>query len=79
MCVYIYIYTHTHTHTQTHTGCPGGNVSDFGRMFLNPLNAELNPIFHLLLLFGAQHILHVSRIRAKLKHTDITKNTYIRS
>jgi len=79
MCVYIYIHTHTHTHTQTHTGCPGGNVSDFGRMFLNPLNAELNPIFHLLLLFGAQHILHVSRIRAKLKHTDITKNTYIRS
>jgi len=30
---------------------------------LNPLNAELNPIFHLLTLLGAHHILHVSRIR----------------
>jgi len=32
-----------------YTGCPGGNVPDFGRMFL------------------------------RLKYTDITKNTYIRS
>ena len=32
-----------------YTGCPGGNVPDFGRMFL------------------------------KLKYTDITQNTYIRS
>ena len=29
---------------------------------LNPLNAELNPIYHLLALLGAHHILHVSRI-----------------
>jgi len=29
----------------------------------NPLNAELNPICHLLALVGAHHILHVSRIR----------------
>jgi len=28
----------------------------------NPLNAELNPICHLLALFGDHHILHVSRI-----------------
>ena len=28
---------------------------------LNPLNAELNPIFPLIALFGAHHILHVSR------------------
>ena len=27
------------------------------------LNAELNPIFHLLVLLGAHHILHVSRVR----------------
>jgi hypothetical protein len=27
------------------------------------LNAELNPICHLLALLGARHILHVSRIR----------------
>jgi len=31
----------------------------------NPLNAELNPICHLLTLLGAHHILHVSRIRVK--------------
>jgi hypothetical protein len=30
---------------------------------LNPLNAKLNPISHLLALLGAHHILHVSRIR----------------
>jgi len=29
----------------------------------NPLNAQLNPICHLLALLGAHHILHVSRIR----------------
>ena len=32
---------------------------------LNPLNAELNPIFHLLALLGAHHILHVSRVIVK--------------
>ena len=37
--------------------------------FLNPLNAELNPIRHLLALVGARHIVHVSRIR--VKHTKI--------
>jgi hypothetical protein len=31
----------------------------------NPLNAELNPIRHLLALVGAHHIVHVSRIRVK--------------
>ena len=31
----------------------------------NPLNAQLNPICHLLALLGAHHILHVSRIRVK--------------
>jgi len=30
---------------------------------LNTLNAELNPIFHLLALLGAHPILHISRIR----------------
>jgi hypothetical protein len=33
---------------------------------LNPLNAELNPICHLLALLGARHLLHVSRIRVKI-------------
>ena len=32
---------------------------------INPLNAGLNPICHLLDLFGGHHILHVSRIRVK--------------
>jgi len=32
---------------------------------INPLNAELNPICHLLALLGAHHILHVGRIRVK--------------
>ena len=31
-------------------------------MYLNHLNAELNPICHLLALLEAHHILHVSRI-----------------
>ena len=32
---------------------------------LNPLNAELNPICHLLALLGTHHILHINRIRVK--------------
>jgi hypothetical protein len=38
-------------------------------MFLNPLNAELNPICHLLAL-GAHHILHVGRIRINVVAVD---------
>ena len=33
--------------------------------YINPLNAELNPICCLLALLGAHHFLHVSRIRVK--------------
>jgi len=33
----------------------------------NPLNAELNPICHLLTLLEAHHILHVNRIRVKVQ------------
>jgi len=33
---------------------------------LNPLNAKLNPICHLLELLGAHHILHISRIRVNI-------------
>jgi hypothetical protein len=36
----------------------------------NPLNAELNPICHLLALLGARHILHISRIWVNL-HVSI--------
>jgi hypothetical protein len=31
--------------------------------YFNPINAELNPICHLLALLGAHPILYVSRIR----------------
>jgi hypothetical protein len=33
---------------------------------INPLDAELNPICHLVALLGAHHILHVSKIRVNL-------------
>jgi len=39
----------------------------FIRYLINPLNAELNPICHLLALLGAHPILHISRIRVKLQ------------
>ena len=32
----------------------------------NPLNAELEPIRHLLALVGVRHIVHVSRIRVNV-------------
>ena len=41
-------------------------------LFLNPLNAELNPIRHLVALVGARHIVHVSRIRVKVIHQLLT-------
>ena len=44
------------------TQSTGSTVPDI----LNPLNAELNPIRHLLALVGARHIVHVSRIRVNL-------------
>jgi hypothetical protein len=37
-------------------------------MMINPLNAELNPIRHLLVLAGAHHFVHVSRVRVKEKY-----------
>jgi len=36
-------------------------------MVTNPLKAELNPLCNLLALLGAHHIIHVSRIRVKLR------------
>ena len=39
----------------------------------NPLNAELNPICHLLALLGAHHILHVSRIRVNVRRSHTFK------
>ena len=43
------------------TGCATQCILGFEP--INTLNAELNPICHLLALLGAHHILHVSSIR----------------
>jgi len=54
---------------QTPGNCPKRSKLQFQEaphfIAFNPLNAELNPICHLLALLGAHHILHVSRIRVK--------------
>ena len=43
----------------------GTPVLYIGRTVLNTLNAELNPICHLLALLGSHLIFHISRIRVK--------------
>ena len=35
--------------------------------FINPLNAELNPMCHMLAILGAHHIFHISGLRVKQK------------
>ena len=46
-----------------------GTVDNFRNLTdLNPLNAELNPIRHLLALVGDRHIVHVSRIRVNNRY-----------
>ena len=45
------------------------NYVEYKHIFLpliNPLNAKLNPICHLLALLGAHHIFHVSGLRVKV-------------
>ena len=42
---------------------PASGIPSF---IINPLNAELNPIRHLLALVGPRHIVHVSRIRVNV-------------
>ena len=43
----------------------GDTVGLWNSAWFNPLNAELNPICHLLALLGAHYILHVTRVRVK--------------
>jgi len=43
-----------------------GRIEFLNLKWLNPLNAELNPICYLLALLGAHHFLHVSKIKVKL-------------
>ena len=40
--------------------------------WFNPLNAELNPICHLLALLGGATIVVVSRLRVKVKELEIS-------
>jgi hypothetical protein len=40
----------------------------YNNVTINPLNAKLNPVCHLLALLGARPILHVSRIRVKAEN-----------
>ena len=56
--------------------------SKFGNLVIhvfNPLNAELNPIRHLIALVGARHIVHVSRIGVKNNKDlcNLSTHTYI--
>jgi len=51
---------------------------DASRKVINPSNAELNPICHLLALLEAHPVLHVSRIRVKNFNSKI-KGTFLES
>jgi hypothetical protein len=42
------------------------------KIYVNRLNAELNPIYHLLTLLEAHHILHVSGLRVKLRSAQVS-------
>jgi len=46
-------------------GRPRRRWEDNIKMNLNPFNAELSTICHLLALSGAHHILHISGVRVK--------------
>jgi hypothetical protein len=43
----------------------GMPVLYIGRTVLNPLNAKLNPIYHLLALLRAHPILHISGVKVE--------------
>ena len=60
---------HLRTGVAKYTEVDGGTfrhlLGTVTNLSFNTLNAELNPICHFLVLLGAHHILHVSRIRVK--------------
>ena len=64
----VYVNSHPSLHKSVIQACSAPLIFHT----INPLNAELNPICHLLALLRAHHILHVSRIRVKHKFTAIT-------
>jgi hypothetical protein len=58
------------------TARPSGSTAAYraqtnNSRLITPLDANLNPTCHLLALLGARHILHVSRVRVKLRKTEI--------
>jgi len=53
-------------HLQLHVRGFSLTCGFFVSALFNSLNAELNPICHLLTLLGAHHILHISRIRVNI-------------
>jgi hypothetical protein len=58
--------------------CLPGDIAQAYTMpyVFNSLNAELNPICHLLALLEAHHILHVSRIRVKAQQAEHVGDYY---
>jgi hypothetical protein len=44
---------------------------------INPLNTELNPIYHLLAFLGAHHILHIGKVRVKIVHTVLIDHLHL--
>jgi hypothetical protein len=44
---------------------------------IKTLNAELNPICHLMTLLGAHHILHISRIKVNTSNIYPYQNAHI--
>ena len=59
----VVIHTHTRFEDKGHPSQPNSLITLYG---FNPLNAELNPICHLLTLVGAHHIVHFSSIRVNV-------------
>jgi hypothetical protein len=73
--VYAY-YTTDHFEGVVLVTVARGSISRIRPRLINPLNAELNPIRHLLALVGARHIVHVSRIRVNIfRNTNRNKST----
>ena len=50
--------------------CGGYGIAS--HWYLNPLNAELNPICHLLALLGVHRIFHISGLRVNLLVTNVS-------
>ena len=63
------------TYTPTYIPCSVALLALGSIRYINPLNAELIPIRHLLALVGAHHILHVSRVR--VKSTDLCLSHFV--